>query len=1810
MRQSPDSLAADLKEMLCTYLETAYRISHPAIVEERARLLRQPGVISQIPYIETTPLYRSGVWLRELQLPQVPSELPDLAKFGLTTDRFPLYTHQEAALRAAWDDNGRPRDVVVASGTGSGKTEAFYLPILADLLREALTWSAPNTNPAPGHWDARQKRWLHARRHETRPAAVRALVLYPMNALVNDQLRRLRRTLAADMALVWQRDRLRGNLLYFGRYTGQTEVPGAPTDDRRRRRWQDFRGEVEAGWEAVGADLRASGGWPRAEGPELLSRWDMQAAPPDILVTNYSMLEYMLVRPIEATIFDLTRQWLASSPEHIFTLVLDEAHTYTGARGTEVAYLIRRLYERLQVGPEQVRCVATSATLGDGEEALRRVRRFASDLFGHDLERFTVIRAEVDQPVPGAAPTSNELETFAAFQSDLELTADDAGGDKTNNQDATIEVAADRLFDRLGEWPDGVDASARLYKILEQHPRLLALRRHTARQARDLHEVANLVWGGLGDQDIRLRATAGLLAAGAYARRDGAGTTNVPPLLPSRVHLMFRGLPGLWACLNPDCPMAPCLDDALASQERRPCGKLYAEPRIWCDCGARVLEVFACRVCGLLFLGGIPESGGQMDRLWPYEEDLDGGSQDYGRYEVFAIESPGAPRAGQEQWHEQYRSINSTGVMSPEASGARIVWIAPPPESARRKTSRSDDRRPGECPRCNAHKSSDRPLIEPFRSTATQSFAVLAEHAFRAQPPRGQENDGAKQDQAGMARTQRAGWFKSRVELASPVVVPRGNVNRGRKMLVFSDGRQEAATLAGNVTYLHARDVFRQLLVISLERFIDETGRHELPIAELRNRLIDIAVSRGIDPTFDEVDGFWSQWDASQFEARNNATSITDSYLRREIADRHVGVESLGLARWVLDSNGQDILSTIPPLAPFDGRETLALLYAVIRILAGEHVLLPPNRDQAAWPSELVEPWAREIIVKPPLRDKGAFKWDPCSNNRLTRYLLVVASAAGLGNSGVAFLMDSLWEDYLLGTEVVMTAVGNRTGWGIPLTRLAVAPMPERIFVCTACGYLNAEAVRGICVRCQNSCQEKSHAELSDRRRNYYATLANMARSSRNFPDPFPLRVLEHTAQISAADAAKRERYFQDQFISNGAQKEDPRASRVDILSVTTTMEMGIDIGDLTAVGLHNIPPTVANYQQRAGRAGRRSDGVALVLAFARDRSHDQYYFSRVAQIVTGQVRIPEVHLQNRVIARRHVHALALQRFFHKLVDRETDDGDLFATFGTVGAFLRGQPSRLKQLSEALAGGEFRVALESAACRVVPVFGTGVDRWLRGLAGEIERVLDGQPDNAELLHTLITRGILPRYAFPVDLVALWTERPTRYNRGEEVQRDLHIALSEYAPGAEVIVDGKVHRSAGLYAPFTDTPKYRPNTWYYECPECRAVQVEPGTATPGWTACRVCNSPISHGPGRQPLPAITPVGFRTDWGERPKKYRGGGRDRSGFATPAQLHAGVNASHGEASFDGRLWVHRRSGELYITNRGSDDQPGFWICPRCGRNLTSADGAHKSLDWGQHECRGHPDYRSALVHRFETDVALLAVDLPDSLDANPRRPGGRAAWVSLGTAVLRAAAAHLQIDPGELAVGVRPWRSSHERLLGEVFFYDTLPNGAGYAEEVAKELDAILNRARELVAACPGTCEAACYRCLLDYRNQRVHALLDRHLARDLIDFVRTGHKPGLTPKRVRRAVGHLRHFATGSHFQVDTVVNGRLVPGLLQLPGAKPVSVWPHHTLRVPDDDSGHIAAETGTRAVFADEFDLTRRPFWVWNEIISGKAGRL
>ena len=1764
-RLSPIQVYSEACESLAAYLDTAYRIGHPLVARERSALIRHRETIAQKPFVETTPPFQTKDYLKDVKSPFIPPLLGELFS-SQVLGRRPLYAHQEYALEKAWNAEGTPGNIVVATGTGSGKTEAFLLPILADIIREADGWTEGLNNlPDCGYIENRA--WQHKRHAEKRFPAVHAIILYPMNALVNDQAARLRRILSTDSAIAFMRTKLRDNLIYFGQYTSRAQTPGHWSNKKRVRDWEKYRLEIYRAWASLTEHEKVSGDWIRPDGPEMYCRWDMQEAPPDILITNYAMLEYMLLRPIERTIWDITKEWLKQSPSHFLTLVLDEAHMYTGARGTEVAYLIRRLCDRLDVRRNQIRFVATSATLGEGHGAEEAIKAFASRLFGAEPNSFEVIRAQIEH-----LEEAEDLGNVEHFRHGL------ADVQKMLEQGKDITVVSRNLVRGMGEDPNG-DISAVLYSLLKDNTVVRRMRRLTARRAIHWDDLCKELWGSHISKREADLATSGLLAIGSYARPGGVEDKETPPLLPTRMHMVFRGIPGLWACVRPDCS---AVDEPFRG--RRPCGKLFSEPRLWCDCGARVLEVFTCRFCGLIFLGGIPDDpalGGRAS-LWPYEHDMEGLSRKerIKRFRLFIAEEPRADRP------IQFRSWATTRVIHRNSPTALKFW-----EEEGRSEDGERNPFPWMCPRCygTAYQrdgGSPREVIEPLDTMGHQAFAVLCEDFFRFQP-------GVSCTASKTENTSDTGWGNWQTGPCPPE--PAESVNGGRKAITFADGRQHAARFAGDLAYSHRRDVFRQLMLVSLERHSGEP----ILARDLHSDLLRLCIENAIDP-LDKPDGggqsdFWELRRTDPTEMTHLANDALWSIIRREITDRQLGLEALGVARWLI-APGSNIenLERVPAFPGFSQEETKTLLTNVMRILAAEGIVLPPNNDPYYWtqipgggiPSKLM---SLESL-------SGGFRWSPKGRNRLTRYL---NSLLGRRTTSLEDLMDTVWHTLRSGGLIRSTTAGLGT-WGIPITLLALASLPEKIFACDSCGFILAEALDAVCIRCAGRCRQTTIQELEKGRPNYYRRSALNALCPSRL-DPFPLHVREHTGQISVIDALERERHFKGKFRISGDSPDNPYRDRVDVLSVTTTMELGIDIGDLCAVGMRNVPPTVANYQQRAGRAGRRSDGVAYVYTMSLHLSHDQYYFRHLKEMVAGSVRFPELNLENEEIAHRHMRAWLMDLFFQSYsmptglnVLESWGDVNQLKTIGidTIATFVQQNRDWL---------------LERGTAMLPP--GMPLQQWITSLPSEIEKAIHHRRDEEPVIDVLMEAQMLPRYGFPIDVVDLWIQRPNIDMRvSEPIQRDAGIALSEFAPGGEIIVDGYIHKSAGLFDPYGDQTAYEPYGWYYECRNCRHVEIlEDSSAAIPMTLehCHLCLAPT------EPRRVITPSGFRTEWGKQ-RVYRGGGREIVGYASVARLLPGEGAETGKMLLGERVRCHQRRGALLQVNTG-DAGKGFQICQDCGLVLENITSHSRPLwqrgRWHFPLCPGTGLNRVVLVHKFYSEVALLRINWCDDLFADPTSRAGKASLYSLGYSLLRASAVFLQVDPAELAMGVQPYKLVDEfgssRIGGDIYIYDTLPGGAGYARAIATNLGKIVRLAKELLQDCPENCETACYRCLLDYNNQRSHGLLDRRLAIDILEYVIDGTRPSLSRETERALLERLQLFVTKDS-AIELMSNDTHgVFAVVKLADVRKAIVKPVHTLSIGRQDCRlALVSQTGIVSfVSAPAIELERQPFGVWQQLI-------
>lgn len=1181
-----------------------------------------------------------------------------------------------------------------------------------------------------------------------------------------------------------------------------------------------------------------------------------------------------------------------------------------------------------------------------------------------------------------------------------------------------------------------------------------------------------------------------------------------------------------------------------------------------------------------------------------------------------------------------YRSTRTTLFTHRGEAYARPVYEIEPAEVQGKPISPF----PGQCPRCSGYRApgvDGREVIEPLRTRGPQSFSVVVGEGFRNQ---------------------------ARARSGEPP-------NYGRKALLFSDSRQEAAILAANLRRNHGTDLFRQLayrvlhscpscagngqieeqepFVIGQPRQMIRractdcagTGRaaHPVPLdfATLRGRMIHLEMERGINPTFGETPDFYTRLDDGDQRPYADAELAFNVALRRELAEDEFALEPLGLATWRVGLPEQ-AMGCFPCL---DVDETRALLRAVARILATENGLLPPPPYKPwEWDKKQVKPHERLVVI--PATGKGGRDIVPYNltpRRKLGRYIMAIAQAlvadgrladAAAAKGWLNALHWPLWET-LKGVGILHWAgakINEQVPHGIPISAFTLHPLAETVHQCRSCAYIMSEALFDVCVRCGQQTRVVETSSL----RNYYRRAALHAVPGSSFDDPYPLRASEHTAQIGSDEARNEERWFQDLFHDH----QNHHDHRVDILSVTTTMEMGIDIGSLLCVGLRNVPPTVANYQQRAGRAGRRGSALATVFTYAQARSHDQYYFARPPEIVSDPPRVPALYLHNDVIVRRHVRSLVLQGFFYALFRSRAGQG-MFETWGSVADFSANQTAaKLKRYLTT-----HRAALLDRCARVVPLsVSHSLGGWLDALSAEVAGIADAGNARDHLFEALINSGLLPKYAFPTDVVSLSV--PTAYQqpiaargRGQEgpdsnlMQRDLRIALAEYAPGAEVVKGSFPntfkYRSIGVHDPFAREPAYGPTGILVECDECQSATVL-GVDDTLPERCSECDSFTIT-----PLPYLRPAGFTVDaalpqGGAEP--YEGDGRERSGYVAPARLVVGQTAltmGTARGPFAARLHTHVRVGELFACNKGQNrDFPGYLLCPVCGRALDPDDrGSHTHpADVPPHQgkqrgpragqpCPNTTEFQNQVIlgYVFHSEVILLGVDLPDSLDAPYGEASGKAIWYSFGVLISNAATLVLQIDPGELKIGTRAVRRGPGRLHGEVFLYDDVPGGAGYARAIDQNLEEILNKALDLGRTCTNSsCSGACYQCMYDYRNQALHPLLDRALGTAVLEYLLHGTLPGVEPWQAAACGVTLQEYARADwKIRPGMSAGPANFPYVLEDAAGERVGLWVIHPLsaRPSQEERLAILAEHGVRCAVHTSFDLERRPFWVLNHLM-------
>lgn len=1744
------------RQDLIRYLLTAYPLRDPHLRYGLKQQLEQQRAVWQHPYLQGSQPYRPASSVRELVDRGVLHS--DLAKLFQPSDRA-LYEHQERAIRAVIEQQ---QNIVVATGTGSGKTECFLIPLLDRLLKEG---------------------------DRLFQSGVRVLILYPMNALVNDQVKRLRQLLCRQ-----ETPRIK-----FGFYTSRTEKQQKDALESLAAEFDAYEPEElqKLFTAAEKAQLNLSTreqliqqAIEKTEQVQLLSREKIWESPPHILITNYSMLEHMLIRPVErGKIFE-------ASAETFQMLVVDEAHTYDGSTGTEVSMLLERL--KAAVGKEkagQVRCIATSASLGD-KSVDEKVITFARELFGESFAR--VIRGDrVTATERLGKPYSLPLEMtdteILGYLSILDLPAPDAP--LTVWRDRLSGIVPAEQLEEAESQAEG-DIHKFLMGALKQHPlvhRLINLLSRRPQPWQQVVQSSDALWkvnlplnldGTVDDTDAKL-ALAHLLQLGTLARDNSEDL----PLLPVRLHLLFRSIEGLYACINPKCSGA--VRNPNSSQLPR-YGRLYLNAKTTCDdCHSPVLELGSCSQCGQAYAFTQLNNSGELQPLPratallrdnPKIYTLTSGNLESITEEEDIGETDSEQPCNLPQTLTIRRRDGWIGILStepepfiptePKEGEFHLAWH-------RQKVDKNNCGG-GYLPKCAACGA------RSIRAQAINRFVAYTDEPLEA-------------------------MIDSLFELLPESKQSQGSASK-RKLLTFSDGRQDAAFFASDYQRNHTETLYRQMLYLAFQEVKDQLGIASVNqvINSLRDKFLEISIPH---PDRDSklnylsyVPGDETQERQSKRDCQDRAESRAKEILLREFAlpfARRSALESFGILACHIELEDERLSSLVADrfhLSNTEARVFLTGLLDIIRrtgivSIEGASRYFPETGGVEGVRPEMVDARGRsknylflekssEEIKK--YQDSPAFmpKWKKDGEvskvqNRLGWYYFQRFGEQFPQKEDFVWLFEQLKSSGLL----VKAQKGYHLNWNL----LNIIETEKDWHQCDRCQQIFH--VPGLSEILEPTLNIKGCPtfKCSGKLEPYEPEKIKRAANEHNLQyliknrSPLPLRSQEHTAQLGVGELEKRENRF--------------RRGQINLLSCSTTLEMGVDIGELQAVVLRNFPPHVSNYQQRAGRAGRRTDGVAITLMYGQRRPHDRFYFEQPEQLIAGSNQIPKLDADNFQIQQRHIRAELLAEFlksrgvgaeevkiadFFHLPQNYTVASEDFQPPATSPAYelrewLHGDVAHalaqswidrlkssgtaqtvLNQFLEAISVFQQEQledwnGLMSLLKTLQEDIIAETDRKQRqGLEGRRNRIEDELDKIAKrrLHDRLVQASVLPIYGFPIDVVRLLTGESNEFKSSQgrhRLERDRRLALGEYAPGQKVVVDDRVYKSVGILRPGELEQRY-----YWVCQNCNnfcaSNQQEPVEE------CPVCGvEPSSAAAQKMKLYKI-PKAFTTNWTDPPKVTPYTKPQRQPTSQVFLANDGKNLEELPNSGLYSLTVSQ-SGKFFLANQGllgngkGFSKQGFAICTRCGCDLSdqvqqtrqttgnrsknrksrttsrsSQQPTHNHPITGR-ECKGRYEL-THLGHEFLSDLLKIQLDRatkPSPLfgevihfgdertvssvaENSNETTSGLDFWHSLTYALLAAAAQVIDVPRTELDGLFRPLADG----LAEIIIYDNVPGGAGYSRRIANCFQDVLKKAYELAASC--SCDSSCYDCLRTYSNQPFHAQLNRHVVanylRPLVEQVR--------------------------------------------------------------------------------------------------------
>ncbi|HEU5413374.1 MAG TPA: DEAD/DEAH box helicase [Candidatus Angelobacter sp.] len=1672
---------ARLRSRLLEFIESRVYLRDPELLKQCMELFSDDhqGTVGDL-WVES--IFPASVSENNIALLSKAGVLsPNLAKCVEKSGAFdvskPLYRHQEECImRAARPDPERPA-IVVSAGTGAGKTEAFLLPLLNDLFQ-------------------------HPRPQSDR--GVRVVILYPINALVNDQVERLYRWLQPQSDIT---------LFHF---TSET-----PENEQHAN----------------------SIGYPKFGPCRKRTRESARLSPPDVLVTNYSMLEYMLCRPQDTSFFGPALR----------TIVIDEAHLYSGTLAAELSLLLRRVLLRCGLSPSEVLQIATSATFGGDAQVLKK---FGAELFSKPIELVhTVHGTPVRHAFPEASPPSRTCRP-----SDLQVDHIESIPFVENNQLISDSTAAGAVRAAMAPLvgPDAVNVTlgeespARvLMALLERAPIIHQLEalvwEKRGASLTKLKELSALLWPSENGADAT-KATAKLLQLGARARRQ----VDELPLLPHRLHILFRAPSTVTACANPACS---------AKGPRLPGGgELVSEPYDRCSsCESATLTLARCENCGEWLLAGVRRL--TSNTLHPRHRWQSGQI----REAAYLFCRPGEGTLG--------FSFDLKSGSCEQADGEFV-------QMHELET----------CPNCGGDKSN----FGPIKIPDALMLPVAAESLLATMPV---TNASDRQ------------WLPA----------------RGRRLLVFSDSRREAARLGPLLTTQHEAQMRRVVIWETLSQGAsDEHSRARLQRSieflsvEFASESLSAFERQDIEI---ELAGKTARLKAlqqgvpiSEWTAKLAIRPLLAQFFARERGQNHRAEE---WNQQVWEANHKDIARAADRLLSAEfvspawsqiSLETLGLAEICYPGIAG---LRPPDEILGRMSSEpaqvFIQNWPlfvaglcdtlradRAITLGNidadqndtyfpvgrwvGLRDRtgtmvpmiGDINRNPPA--RRNAFCLNVLRSAGctaeLSNELIVPVLQACFDQLRQMAESGVTWLESssrqsRDGAPRDAIRLRLKHLtlrvPEKLFVCRITGHVWPRSV----FRCAPEQGSYDSLELAlPEELDNHPRLGRSRRSFKNDPAfQIGLWAEEHSAQLSSDE----NRRLQDLF-SKGARN---------VLSATTTLEVGIDIGGLSGVLLGNVPPSRANYQQRGGRAGRRSDGSSIVATYARTTAFDHAVFRDFTAFFHRPLREPSVLLGRERFSRKHLHAFLLGEFFRLIYLPMTRVGAMNA-FQKMG-WLLGRP-RLpivrssekwpdrphefayelnlrtdypwwgdQQLSVADQFGNFIEALREAGspylekiktllastplsnkvqawdslmAEVAHSFRKACVEWRSDYDGLVEEwvrrlrwtektsisqlnAIAHQADalwGTTVIEELGTRQFLPRYGFPIGVQSLTVPSNRSVSRVPiKLERSGILAVSEYVPGSKVLVGGRTYTSQGVLPAWrkgAEETGFGKRCWKYVCDAGHVSYSFLPDQTP---LCKIKGCTCMKRDQGEPL-LIARYGYSTAVWDPPQWE--GNVERIGdtsLATMAFIEGRSNIRTDDFAGIRHLSAELCEGGEMLSYNNGENEKGFAICTRCGYSQSEPDHGEGRMNLP----KGFSDHTALHLDRgicWPRDASpvfrnhlFAATHVTDILQLDFSSVGHRDlssdVIVTLGHGLRLAGAELLEIDHRELGVHFAP--SGQAARLG-LYLFDNTAGGAGHVSELATNANARswFERTAELLyrnSEHDRKCTSACLNCLLTTASQ---------------------------------------------------------------------------------------------------------------------------